>query len=295
MRRLGFLLLASLLASVASAQNPAPNAPTLQIYVEDPGDIFVPGANATTLAHLTYTWPAGSAPQPHVDQADPTSSSFEPTAITFAPVAKPSWADNVSFDPPVVFVEFGKGGDQASKTVKVILHVARDAEAGKREPLTIKATAAPNGGVAGAEAVSPENTFRPGTVPRVSVAPAKNGTAVLPGGRAVPVAFVVTNTGNGEVTAKLNVTVRPEDSMVEFPPTVTLARNASATIDVMLTLPWTYGEAGELTLEATPVAGDAEGKTATASLEIDGQSAIPGLEPLAVLALVGLLALLRRR
>src|SRR5581483_5949622 len=166
--------------------------------------------------------------------------------------------------------------------VHVILRIAKNAPAGNHQNLSVDLIADPNGPTPGATGTTSEIALRPGAVPK--------------GGSWQPVRFHVTNVGNGQITARLNVTVRPQDSIVDFPATLTLDPGQTLPVDVMLRLPWTYGESGALELEATPLgAGDEEGKPAHADVDIAGQSAVPALEPLVAVAAVGMLALLRRR
>jgi hypothetical protein len=84
---------------------------------------------------------------------------------------------------------------------------------------------------------------------------------------------------------------------VEFPPTITLNAGETQEVLVLLKLPWTYGEEGSLTLEATPLIppDGTEGKTAKADAEILGQSAVPGAAPGLLVALLALVAILRRK
>lgn len=297
-RLLAALLLVSLVLGGASAQNVPNNANGAQLLLalDDPGGVFEPGQNATMDLHVTYTEPTGAAPAPAADSNDPTSSDFQPTRVTFAVVKQPSWIDNVTFVPAVLLIKVTPGSGKATPLVKVVAHVKKDAPAGLREPMIVSAHADQNGGIGPADAASPEITIKAGNVPRVKVEPVHDGAAIVPGGRASPIQFRVTNVGNVELSATLNVTVRPENSLVEFPPSVHLQRNESQIVEVLLTLPWTYGEAGELTLEAKPQAGDDEGKVVKASLDINGQSAVPDVgSGLALLGFVGLAMLLRRR
>jgi hypothetical protein len=290
------LLVACLLPSLALGQVPAgtPNEPTLTANLEDPGHALSPGGNETIALKVGYTPGAASVPGPLPDTNDPSETKTAPTQITFEVKAKPSWVENVTFVPSVAFANITPGQRQ-EMAITVVLHMAPDAPAQDHQNLSVVVHAAQNGATAAKDAESPMLMLRPDIVPRVKVELKNPGLAIVKGGQWQPIAFLVTNTGNGQLTARLNVTAAPQDSIVDAPPTVTLAAGETQTIEVLLKLPWTYGESGALTLEATPLAGEAEGRAVHADAEIAGQSAVPDVAPLLAVGLVGLLALLRRR
>lgn len=293
------LLLLALVAPLACAQPTPPNQPQLNANLEDPGHPLQPGANETITMKVNYGWGLASLPGPLPDMGDPTNSGPAPTPLTYQAKGIPTWVDNVSFDPPMLNATYDPRNPAStySAPVNVILHIKRDAPSGNHQNLTVEVTAAPNGAASGATATTPELMLRPGIVPSVTVALKDNLTkAIVKGGRATPITFTVTNTGNGELTAQLNVTTRPQDSIVEdLPPVITLKAGEAQDVDVMLRIPWTYGEEGTLTLEATPISGEETGKAASADVDIAGQSAVPGFQaPGLALALCGVALLLRR-
>lgn len=291
------LLLVACLAPLAAAQVPNdPHQPSLNAYLEDPGHALVPGANESVLMKVTYTPGQASVPAVSQDTNDPTNSNAAPTRITFAPKETPPWVRNVSFQPADINVSWTPGSHPNPVPVLVILQIAPDAPAGNHQNVTIALHADANGPTPAADAVTGELMLRPGNVPQVKVAPQSAGQALLKGGSPQAITFLVTNVGNGPITARLNVTARPQDSIVDVPATITLEAGQTLPVDVTLQLPWTYGESGTLTLEATPLsADDLQGKAAHADVDIAGESAVPGVGPLGVLALLGLLALARRR
>lgn len=291
------LLVATLVAPMSSAQPTPPNQPSLSGFLSDPGHAMSPGGNESIEMKVTYQWGSGSAPGPQPDLGDLTNSSPAPTKITYKPKLVPTWVESVTFQPPMLNATYGGPGFVWSGTVNVILHIKRDAPANNRQNVTIDLLADANGATPGAQATTPELMLHPGNTPVVTVK-AKEDLAkvIVKGGRATPITFIVTNMGNGEVTVQLNVTSRPQDSIVEdLPPVITLQANQSLPVDVMLRIPWTYGEEGTLTLEATPLAGEETGKTAAANVDIAGESAVPGFELPVLVAALGALALLRRR
>src|SRR5581483_7979813 len=275
-RLLAGLALALLALPLAAAQANLPIQAQVTGFMDDPGHPLQPGANETVEMTVNYQAGPASLPGPQPDNNDPTSSGPMLTHITYRAKQVPTWVENLTFDPPEVY--------------------ANDTPGGNHQNLSVDLIADPNGPTPGATGTTSEIALRPGAVPKVNVTKDAQGQAILKGGSWQPVRFHVTNVGNGQITARLNVTVRPQDSIVDFPATLTLDPGQTLPVDVMLRLPWTYGESGALELEATPLgAGDEEGKPAHADVDIAGQSAVPALEPLVAVAAVGMLALLRRR
>ncbi|GEM_PF-5087912 len=295
-RLLAGLALALLALPLAAAQANLPIQAQVTGFMDDPGHPLQPGANETVEMTVNYQAGPASLPGPQPDNNDPTSSGPMLTHITYRAKQVPTWVENLTFDPPEVYANDTPGMQQEPHHVHVILRIAKNAPAGNHQNLSVDLIADPNGPTPGATGTTSEIALRPGAVPKVNVTKDAQGQAILKGGSWQPVRFHVTNVGNGQITARLNVTVRPQDSIVDFPATLTLDPGQTLPVDVMLRLPWTYGESGALELEATPLgAGDEEGKPAHADVDIAGQSAVPALEPLVAVAAVGMLALLRRR
>lgn len=284
------LLAPTLLASVGSAQVPIV-ATTLTVTVLDPGGNGLPvgGEGPGIMVAVTYDEGPGGA-----QMRDPTTGDPVPTRITFEVTQLPSWVNATRFDPPHLDLKLPTTGNAAGN-VSLYLTIVADAPARQREELVVVATAAPNGNLQGTSAESPPLKLRPRVVTKVNVTAAEESPVFVSGGRWVSVPFMVRNDGNDEVTTLLNVTTRPEDSQIEIPnATLTVPRGGSATVEVRMRMPWTYGSQGTLELEALPIA-DEEVPAARASVDIQAASAVPG--PHAGVLVVGFvaLALLRRR
>jgi hypothetical protein len=277
------------------------NAAQVSGFLEDPGHPLGPGANETIVLRIHYVWSEASVAQPNPDSGDLTNSSTAPTKITYVPKAIPTWIDNVSFDPPVTWAPSTANGAPlapgASEELKVnvILHVKPGAPALNHQNLTISLHADANGATGAADGTTTELMLRPADNPAIKIEPKGGNTTAVKGGRGVPITFLVHNVGNDETTVQLNVSTRPQDSIVDFPPVVTLRPGETQPVDVVLRVPWTYGEEGSLELSGTPVSGDATGAVAKATVDVVGQSAVPSVEPLLLLTGIGLLALFHRR
>jgi hypothetical protein len=290
-------LLLVLVALPAATAQTSPTPPQVSGYLDDPGHPLQPGSNESIVLHVLYTPGQSTFPFVSQDPNDPTNATTSSVRITFSAKEAPTWVDNVTFSPPELLISYAPSSQGIpGPPVDVILHINRNAPADNHQNLSIAIHADANGpGTPPADGQSTELRLRPGVVPKIKVDRQTPGQLIVKGGRWQPITFLVTNTGNGEVSARLNVTSRPQDSIVDFPPTVTLQPGQTVPVEVLLKLPWTYGESGTLTLEATPMAVDVEGKAAHVDVDIAGQSAVPALEPLVAVALVGALALARRR
>lgn len=296
MRLLAAFALALALALPLAAAQALPVQPVkghVAVSAEDPGRALQPGEVEPIALLVSYASDPGGRPAPNVDPNSPNLTA--PTQVTFEVKTKPSWALDIVFSPPVVNFSLETPGQNPSPThALALVNVSRDAPAIAREELVVIAKAAPNGNIAPDQAESAPITLRAAIVTKINVTPPP-GPFVVPGGRGVHIPFTIKNLGNSNVTARLNVTSRPQDSLSEVATTVELPRNGTATVDVILRLPWTYGEVGTVALEATPITENDDGKAVTAEVDVAGQSAVPGA-PLALLvaALVAV-ALLRRR
>lgn len=290
--RLPVLLLALLVLPTSVAQSPG--SASLTVFTEDPGRAFTPGALEPVTVVVTYSPGQLGRPTPAPTPDRPENTT--PTRITFTAKQQPSWVSEVSFDPPEVFIDVPYHNATVasySRRVNAILRVVPDAPALERESFVVTASAESNGNIPAMTADSAELKLRATVVGILNVSAPES--VVLPGGRWTTIVYTVRNEGNSEIVAKLNVTVRPENSQVEFPDTLQLARGETREVEVRVRTPWTAAEFGSLELEATPIV-DAEGGTpARREVQVRGESAVPAgaLLPLAALAMVALLA--RRR
>lgn len=293
MRLLALVVLVALLAPHAAAQAPPASVvrSQLSVSVEDPGRALQPGKLEPIVVLLSYAWSPGA--QPGLG-TDPTSeeNQTQKTKVHLAVKQMPSWVANATFEKDVVELSVnGPTSGNAAVAVNLVLGVSPDAPALQREEIVVTGTADPNGNVAPSAGESPPVKLRAAVVAKLNVTSAPS--QVVPGGRWTAMPFTVRNDGNTELKVKLNVTARPQDSQVEYPDTVTLARNASEVVEVRLRVPWTGAESGIVELEAVPLLDDDEGKPARSSIDVVGQSAVPSPAPL--LALLAACLLLRRR
>jgi hypothetical protein len=289
------LLVVVLLAPLLAALAPTAQAQVglvdsqLAVSVPDPGGGLSPGSETSVLVLITYN--AGPGRQPALDPA----SGEVPTRVRLEVVQKPSWVNATRFEPEVANLTVRPVSGNSAGNVTLFLTVAADAPARVREDLVVKATAEPNGNIRGSTAESAPIKLRARVVTKVNVTAASESPVFVSGGRWTSVPFVVRNEGNDEVTAILNVTTRPEDSQIDLPETtLVLPRGGSATVEVGLRMPWTYGSLGTLELEAQPLSEDEEPKAARAFVDVNAQSAVPGAPP-AVLALACVAAALVAR
>lgn len=285
--RLALLLVLVAFAPLAWAQS-APQT-TVGVFTNDPGRAFTPGAEEAVEVVVNYQ-PANwqrPAPAPSAERPE----DVVPTRILLEVKAMPSWVTGVRIEPQEVLakVQFNDVAKQYRYVALAYLNVSPDAPALQREELIVTATAEPNGALNGASAESAPLMLRATTVGKLNVT--ADEMAVLPGGRWTAVPFTVRNDGNSDIVAKLNVTVRPENSQVEFVETLQLKRNETQVVEVRIRTPWTNAELGSLELEAVPIVDGEEAVAARAEVQVRGQSAVPA----APAALAVLLALALRR
>ncbi|HVM45650.1 MAG TPA: hypothetical protein VM582_06915 [Candidatus Thermoplasmatota archaeon] len=285
------LLALALVAPAALAQVPVVN-PQLAVFASDPGRAFVPGATEMVAVTVTYGPGQGGRPAPAPTPDRP--EDVQPTRIVLAAQAVPSWVTSVRFEPAelLVRIQVENGTRSVTLTVPAYLEVSPEAPALVREDFIVTATAEPNGNIRGATAVSPELKLRATTLGILNVT--AEPRVVVPGGRWTDVDFTVRNDGNSEILAKINVTVRPENSQVQFSDTLQLARGESKVVPVRVRTPWTNAEFGSLELEATPIVEGEPGTPARAEVDVVGQSAVPAAPALGALTAAAA-ALLRRR
>lgn len=286
------LLVAPLLAALApSAQAQVGLVDSqLAVAVPDPGGGLSPGTEAAVMVIITYN--AGPGRQPAVD---PVTGQTVPTKVHLEIVQKPAWVNATRFEPEVANLTLKPVSGNAAGNVTLLLTVAADAPARVKEDLVVRATAEPNGNVRGSTAESAPIKLRARVVTKVNVTAVPESPVFVSGGRWTTVPFVVRNDGNDEMTAVLNVTTRPEDSQIDLPETtLVVPRGGSATVEVGLRMPWTYGSLGTLELEVQPLAQDEEPKAGRAAVDIDARSAAPGAPP-AFLALACVAAALLAR
>ncbi|HUR69028.1 MAG TPA: hypothetical protein VM370_07250 [Candidatus Thermoplasmatota archaeon] len=277
MRAGPFLMLALLAMPSAAAQLPGVGvvAATLNVFVEDPGRAFIPGTNETVVVIVNYAPQQGGRPAPAPTAEEPENTT--PTHIAFAPKTQPAWISSVTFEPPEVFINMkleNATKPTYSARVNAILAVAPDAPALQRESFVVTATADPNGNIQGASQDSPDLKLRATTVGKLNVS--ADPMLVIHGGRWTTIPYTVRNDGNSPIVAKINVTVRPELSQVEFTDTLELAAGETKIVEVRVRTPWTNAEFGELELEATPIVDGEPGTASRALVEVRGESAVPG-------------------
>ena len=292
--RLALTLLAMALLAPPAAGQLALVDPQLSVFASDPGRAFIPGTAEAIDVVVTFGPTNTGRPTPAPTADRPEDSA--PTHITLSVKAKPDWIDNVAFDPPELLIQMrleNGTGSTYSRTAQAILNVSPTAPALIREDIVIVATAAPNGNMQGKTAESPPLKLRATTIGKLNLT--AEPTMIIPGGRWTEVPFTIRNDGNSDILAKVNVTVRPENSQVEFAPRLELKRGESATVNVRVRTPWTNAEFGTLGLEAIPIVDGEDGKSAQAEIEVRGESAVPTGGAGVTLALLASLALLARR
>ena len=285
MRRLALILV--LLAAPPALAQVEIVEPQLGVFASDPGRAFVPGTAERVEVVVTYgpgeRGMGRQTPAPTPERPE----DVRPTRIVLTATTTPSWITNVTFLPSELFVKLQpeNGTRGVTITVPALLNVSPDAPALLREDFAVTATAEPNGNMAGAAATSAPLKLRATTLGVLNVT--AQPMAVIPGGRWTVIEFAVRNDGNSDIVAKLNVTVRPENSQVSFRPrdadvppgrtldTLTIPRGETRMVEVRLRTPWTNAEFGPLELEATPIVEGEEGTPARAEVEVRGQSAAP--------------------
>lgn len=293
MRALALAILVVLVAPSALAQL-ALIQPTISVFATDPGKAFTPGAREPVVVVVTYQPGNGGRPTPAPTPDRPEGTA--PTRVTLAAKTLPSWVTDITFDPPEILIRMGiENSTRAtySEPATAYLNISPDAPALQREDLVVTATAEPNGNLQGRSAESPPLKLRATTIGKLNVS--AEASAPIAGGRWSDVTFQVRNEGNSDIVAKINVTVRPESSQVEFTDTLQLKRGETLPAVVRIRTPWTNAEFGTLELEATPIVEGEEGNAARAEVDVRGASAVPGAPVGALLALLVLAAIARRR
>ena len=293
MRLVAALLLLALLAPPAAAQVPADAVvrSQLSVSVEDPGRALQPGKMEAIVVLLSYSWSTGAQPGLGSDPTKEENAS-QRTRVHLAVKQQPSWVANATFEQETVELAVnGPASGTSAAVVNLILGIDPRAPALQREEIVVTATADPNGNLGSASGESPPVKLRAAIVAKLNLT--AEAAQVVPGGRWTVMPFTLRNDGNTELKVKLNVTARPQDSQVEYPESVTLARDQQQVVEVRLRVPWTGAETGIVELEAVPLLDDEDGRPARASIEVLGQSAVPAAGPL--VALLAALLLARRR
>ena len=294
--RLPLLLVAmGLLLPIAHAQLPTQLEPTLIVSAADPGGAGLPiGARTDIAVSVNYNPPQGGrpTPAPTVDRPEGTA----PTRVTLSMKATPSWVENVTFEPEVLLFYVGTENVTASccrASAIARVNVSAAAPAQQREPFVVLATAEPNGNIGPGTAESAELMLYTRVVGIANVTGPES--VVLPGGRWSTLDFTVRNDGNAPIVMLLNVTVRPENSQVNFPDRVQLNAGEAQTVTVEVRTPWTNAEFGTLELEATPVVDGEAATPARATVDVVGESAVPALSIVLVLAAAAIALVAGRR
>lgn len=286
--RLPLVALVALLAAPSALGQFGLVPSSLGVSASDPGGGgLMPGAITQVGVAVNYDVPRQGRPAPAPTFERPEGTA--PTRITLAANAVPSWVTNVTFDPPefYVYVDVGNATTTSYRRTSIAhLNLSPDAPAQQREPFIVTATAEPNGNIAGATADSPELRLYARVVGVANVSGPER--VVLPGGRWSSVEFNVRNDGNAPILMKINVTVRPENSQVEFEDTLQLDANASTMVPVRVRTPWNAAEFGTLELEATPIVDGEAATPSRATVDVLGESAVPGVPVWGLLALLAL-------
>lgn len=292
--RLPLVLLALALLPVPSGLAQVPlEDPQFAVFANDPGRAFIPGSVEPVNVVVTYGPGQRGRPAPAPSPERPEDT--QPTRITFAAKTLPSWVDGVTFVPPEVFVKLNveNASRAVSAVVVAMLNVSPEAPALIREDFVVTATAEPNGNMRGKTTESPALKLRATTIGILNVT--AESPVIVPGGRWVTIDFAVRNDGNAKLLAKINVTVRPENSQVEFRDTLEIERDQTILVPVRMRTPWTNAEFGTLELEATPIVEGEEGTPARATIDVRGESAVAAPSVWLALLIAGLVGRARRR
>lgn len=294
----GLVLLLAALALLPHAQAQA--TATLSFSLTDPG-LSVP-PNGTIAVPLSGTYTVGPGGRPSPDPNDPDTLSNK-TRVVFAVDKMPDWASDVRVDPPELWLHVPLAGVSGSTNAASVVpfrasvHVTAkpDAPALVRGNVTVSATAQENGNIPSATHAY-SLPLKPALVAKVEVVPQVESPFLISGGTWAALPFRIDNVGNEEETlVALNVTVRPERSEIEFPKEVRIPRGASQTVEVRVRTPWTERETGTIELEATPIVETDDAPSATATVDVVGQSAVPGPPPAWLVASLVACALLLRK
>ena len=297
-RYVAFVLLVALALPLVSAQTTTGALQAqLNIFVLDPGGALPPGQESAVPLKLNYQLPDGA--QAEFDPATAVEGpGTRPSIITLEVVEKPDWVVAVRFEPTQIVVPLPpeETADGPSIPLDAIAYVtlAPDAPALDRAPFSVRASAPANGNIGAAEGTSTATPIRPAVVPLFNVT-SERATWIIPGGSWTVVPFRVTNLGNANIAATVNVTVAPEYSQVEFPKTLTLGPGESTIIEVRVRTPWTEREVGGLILEVTPLPEEGEAQPVAHEVTVQGESAVPPAPFAALIGAVLGVALLRRR
>lgn len=228
-----------------------------------------------------------------------------PTEVLLSIEKSPSWMTPVpvplalSFNiPPERFIN----GTSVAQTASVNVTLRPEARAGDQGEIVARAEAKPNGNLAGKAASSPPIKLTVAYVGKVAIEfqgfPAQEGAipgpAIAKGGRWTEIPVVVKNEGNGPSAIALRVASKPELSEARVPAAVTLGVGESQVVTAGVRMPWTESQSGLFEVEATPQAGKDTGPSSKASVLLEGASAAPGFETVALLGVLLLAGFARR-
>ena len=293
--RLAALLALATLAPLCLAPAALAQAePTLGVFWDDPGRALTPGTEEPITVHVSYQPGTGGRPSQTPTPERPEQT--QPTRVVLTAKQIPAWVTSVRFDPPEIFIRmpFQNVSNVYRAQTLAYLTVAPDAPALQREVFQLTASAEANGNIPAMTAESaPDAKLRALTLGKVNVTAEE--VVIVPGGRWTTIPFTVRNEGNSEILTKINVTVRPENSQVEFVDTLQLAHQATQVVEVRLRTPWTNAELGTLELEAVPIVDGEAVAGSRAEVQVRGQSAVPFPGAGLLVALLVALALARRR
>ncbi|MHB8584569.1 MAG: hypothetical protein ACYDDF_01845 [Thermoplasmatota archaeon] len=286
-------------APAAQAQLPVtPVITSVNVILVDNGAPAAPSRATTISVKITYTWSAGG-------------TSPSPTPIHLNVSSAPLWAPNAHLEPATVYAlvpgsnttsttssgPFLAGQDRLLATLNFT--VVKGAPAFQTGNITVLAEAAANGNLAPSQGTGVLTT-RPDFIPALNVT-GENET--VRGGFWTAVPFHLLNSGNGATKIKVCLSSQPEPSEIQMPNPITLNPRAASDLDVLIRLPWTGSTQGALILSivgtsaANPLSTNVISTTAT--VQIQGISAIPGPDATGTGAAVAAAALvlfgLRRR
>lgn len=294
MRGFALALVALALLPPALAQPQPGVTANVRVSLADPGLAVPPNGTVPVLLSGVYTVGPGGRPAPDPQEEDTLANK---TRVALAVDKMPDWASDARVEPPEVWLHVrlpGAGGTDVPFSAVVLVTAKPDAPALVRGNVTVSATASANGNIPAA-AGTYSLPLKPALVAKVEIAPAVEGPFLMSGGRWATIPFRVQNLGNADAIVALNVTVRPERSEVEFPKELRLARGEGGTVEVRVRTPWTERETGTIELEGTPVVDTDDAPTATASIDVVGESAVPGAPPAWLVAGLAACALLLRK
>lgn len=248
-----------------------------------PGD---PQNNSVT---VRYSWSNGA--------------SQDNTTVRLEVVSEPPWL-NSTFHPPAVEFDTAEQGPSGVQTriINLTLDVARDAPAYTEGTATYRAVAEENG-VLQRATVTTNFTVVAGFRGSIEASLLKGTNVTAWGGLVTEIPIRIQNQANGPLLVDVSVVRSPAEARIQAPPSARINATEGdrvATTNLEVLMPWTVSQSGTVVVELSPTharrgtpLGDVELR-----FQLHGNSAVPIPSvppPLAILAVVGLAVLLRRR